>query len=297
MHPDVDRRLGRLASRQYGLVTRGQLAELGLSRSTIARRVAAGRLIALHNGVYAVGHSRIEAIAVAAAAVLAGGPGAALSHSSAAALWGLAKPWPTPPEITVARDRRRPGIRVHRSTALTGRDFRTHLGIRATSPARTLLDVAPRLSDAALARCVNDGRVSRYLRLPDLAEVMDRFPRHRGTRLLVSFVQAPTGPTRSQFEDAFLCFARRFDLPEPQINVVVASYEVDVLFVAEKLIDELDGYEFHGNRRSFERDRDRDAATLAAGYPTVRVTWVRLTTTPEREAARLEKILAARRRR
>jgi very-short-patch-repair endonuclease len=294
MYPDVDGRLGRLASRQYGVVTRGQLVELGLSRSTIARRVAAGRLIALHNGVYAVGHARTESIAVAAAAVMAGGPGAALSYSSAAALWRFAKRWPTPPEITVTKDRRRPGIRVHRSTALTGRDFRTHLGIRVTSPARTLLDIAPRLSDAALARCVNDARLSRYLRLPDLAELLDRFPRHPGTRLLIVFVYSP-GPTRSEFEDAFLAFIRRFNLPEPQINAYVAGYEVDVLFPAEKLIVELDGYQFHGDRRSFERDRERDAATLAAGYPTVRVTWERLTNAPEREAVRLEKILAARR--
>ncbi|PZS11090.1 MAG: hypothetical protein DLM64_07275 [Solirubrobacterales bacterium] len=41
---------------------------------------------------------------------------------------------------------------------------------------------------------------------------------------------------------------------------------------------ELDGYEYHQGRDSFERDRDAD--NLAAGLPTVRVTWERMRDTP-----------------
>ncbi len=61
------------------------------------------------------------------------------------------------------------------------------------------------------------------------------------------------------------------------------------------MVVELDGWEFHSNRRSFERDRDQDAALAAAGYLVVRITWERLTQTPAREAARLHAILTARR--
>ncbi len=60
------------------------------------------------------------------------------------------------------------------------------------------------------------------------------------------------------------------------------------------MIVELDGYEYHQGRRSFERDRERDATLLAAGYVTIRITWERLTTQPEREAARLQAILTSR---
>ena len=69
-----------------------------------------------------------------------------------------------------------------------------------------------------------------------------------------------------------------------------------MLFPEEKVIVELDGYEFHRTKESFERDRERDATTLAHGFVTVRITWKRLTDRPEKEAARLHQILAARRR-
>ena len=113
-------------------------------------------------------------------------------------------------------------------------------------------------------------------------------------RLLRPLVVTPTGPTRSEFEDRFLAFAREYGLPTPSMNARVAGYEVDALFPAHMVIVELDGYEYHQGRRSFERDRERDAVLLAAGYVTIRITWERLTTQPEREAARLHQILTRR---
>jgi very-short-patch-repair endonuclease len=77
----------------------------------------------------------------------------------------------------------------------------------------------------------------------------------------------------------------------------VAGYEVDALFVEERLIVELDSWDFHSDRDSFERDRDRDADTLAAGHETVRITWMRIEQRPAREADRLRQILERRRRR
>lgn len=69
-----------------------------------------------------------------------------------------------------------------------------------------------------------------------------------------------------------------------------------MVFEPEGVIVELDGYDYHRGRRSFEDDRERDAATLAAGYMTIRITWRRLQLAPAREAARLQAILQARRR-
>ena len=56
----------------------------------------------------------------------------------------------------------------------------------------------------------------------------------------------------------------------------MAGYEVDALFPEQRVIVELDGYEFHGTRQAFESDRERDATLLAAGYVTIRITWDRL---------------------
>ena len=295
MDDSVDRRIGRLARQYFGLVTRAQLTDLGLGRGAIDHRIKVGRLIKVHSGIYAVGHPRAEPAAVIAAAVLAGGSGAAASHSSAAFLWGLRQRWEAPPEITIPVNRRPAGLRIHISKTLTRREIRHQLGIRVTSPARTLLDVAPRLPELELARAVNHARHELYMRLDELDELLERQPTHPGTRLLLPFVRSRTGPTRSKFEDRFITVARRYGLPEHRVNVPVAGWLVDALFPAERLIVEFDGYEFHGDRASFESDRERDAATLEAGYATVRVTWERLTGATDREIARLLRILRARR--
>lgn len=115
-----------------------------------------------------------------------------------------------------------------------------------------------------------------------------------GLRHATPFITTTDGPTRSQFEDRFLAFCERYGFSRPQINARVAGYEVDALFPQQRLIVELDGGRYHSDRRSFESDRDRDADTLAADHITIRVTWERLTQTPDHEAQRLRRIIANR---
>jgi Transcriptional regulator, AbiEi antitoxin/Protein of unknown function (DUF559) len=289
----IDQSIGRLAGRQHGYVTRAQLLELGLDAQQITYRLRKGSLIRVHAGVYAVGHVPVTGADRAAAAVLACGPSAVLSHTTAASLWGVDQRWRTPFEVTVDSARRRPGIRIHRD-ALTPREIRRHRGIRVTSPARTILDIAPRQTEKALRRAINDLRIAKHLRIPDLQSLMQRLPRHPGTTVVRPLIEIARGPTRAELEDAFAELSGRFGLPRAEINARVAGYEVDVLFPAQRVIVELDGYEFHGTRDAFEDDRERDATTLAAGFETVRITWERMTHEPAREAARLNRILSAR---
>src|SRR5205823_2504162 len=149
-------------------------------------------------------------------------------------------------------------------------DFDRQLGVPATSPARSILDITPRVSDRRLTRLVNDARLARLLHLDDLADVLERNPNHPGTKRLTRFLEAPTGITRSDLEDRFRKLARRYGLPEPHTNVPLLGYVVDVLFPLERVIVEVDGWDSHRFRPSFENDRKRDAVTLAAGYETVR---------------------------
>jgi Transcriptional regulator, AbiEi antitoxin len=230
--------MGRVAARQHGNVTRQALLALGLSDDAIAHRVAHGRLHRVHLGVYAVGRPPTTALERAAAAVLACGTGAALSHRSAGALWGFIKPWPTRFDVTVSRDRRPKGIRTHSARTASPQDFTRHLGIRVTTPARTLLDCAPPLTDPQLARAVNDALLSNYLKPSHLGELLARSPRnHPGAARLAPFIEQPaSAPTRSELEDAFLAFCGRYDLPRPKTNAKVAGYEVDALFEAEQII-------------------------------------------------------------
>jgi very-short-patch-repair endonuclease len=263
--------LQRLATEQHGVLTRPQLLNAGVGPDTIDRWVKAGRLIRLHQGVYALGHLPPSPHARTMAAVLACGPGAVLSHRSAAQLYGLIR-YTGPIEVTARSRRRRPGVIVHESK-LTDRDVTTHWGIPTTSPARTLTDLAHTLSPAALTRAVNAARVARLLSLDDLP---------------AKFGAQPKRPTRSAFEDAFRTFCTRHRLPQPEINAIVAGYEVDAYWPAKALVAELDGEDYH---QDFEADRAKDADLVEAGLRVVRVTWHRLTTQPRREATRFRTLL------
>jgi predicted transcriptional regulator of viral defense system len=290
-----DRRIARIADRQLGNITYAQLAALGLSDGAIKYRGKIGRLFPVHQGVYAVGRPARTNLERAAAAVLACGERALLSHESALALWGIARHWPHEIHVTVvAADRRPRGVRAHRVKALARADVRTQLGIRCTSPARTLLDCAPAMTEQALTRAVNDAQVARLVTPAQLADVVRRYPNHRGSRRLTKLI-TDDNPTRSEFEDRFLRFCAEHGLPTPVVNATVCGYLVDALFEAERVIVELDGWDTHQTKAAFESDRERDACTLAAGFVTVRITWTRAHQRAKAEAARLLRILEGRR--
>jgi hypothetical protein len=261
----------------------------------MTHRVKTGHLHRVHRGVYAVGRPATTPLERASAAVLACGRGAALSHRSAITLWGLWKRWTFPLDVTAPADRRPPGIVVHRSRSFGRSEVRTQLGIRVTSPGRTLLDTAADLTAEVRSRTVNDALHSGLVTRSQLQDVLDRHPNHPGTRLLAPFTDTTDGPSRSGWEDAFPAFCARHGLPRPAMNVRVLGYVVDALFADERVIVELDGWRFHSGRDAFETDRERDASTLSAGFATVRITWKRMMRTPHREADRLHAILRARR--
>jgi Protein of unknown function (DUF559) len=290
-----DDSIRELAARQQRNVTHAQLRALGLTQDAVKHRLGKRLLHRVYPTVYSVGTPASTPLERAAAAVLACGPGAALSHGSALTLWGFQRRWETPLHVAVATQRRLPGLVIHRSRTLTRADVRRQLGIRVTSPARTLLDCAPTLTSQRLTRAVNDALRSPYMNHAQLADVVARCPGHRGATRLRTFVAVSGGPTRSEFEDLFLAFCGDHGLPKPLVNTLVCGYEVDALFPAERVIVELDGWDFHNDRAAFERDRNRDADLLAAGFVTVRITWERLIERPALEAARLRRILATRR--
>jgi hypothetical protein len=267
--------------------------DVGLSDGGIAWRVTVGRLHRVFRGVYSVGRPPTSPLEWASAAVLACGPGAALSHSSAMGLWGYWRQWDRPYEVTVVGDRRTRGIRVHRSTTLRRQDVTRQLGIRVTTPARTALDMAPRLNDRSLKRAVNNMLNSLWATEGQFAETIARHPAAAGATRIAKLLGLPGTPTRSGWEDDFPVFCKRYGLPMPVMGAPLFGYIVDALFVRERVIVELDSWAFHQGKPAFETDRERDAVTLSHGYVTVRVTEERLEERPRREAERLHAILAA----
>lgn len=287
--------IAQIAAGQHGNITVAQLLAVGMGESAIRYAVRTGRLYRVYRGVYAVGRRPVTQLERAAAAVLACGPKALLSYGSAMTLWGFWKHWDEPFEVTVAADRRPTGIRIHRCATLRRRDADHQHGIPVTSPARTVLDIAPRLTPGRLTRLINDARLAKLLTLEALAEVAAGNPRHAGTALVKPHLDNAHNPTRSSGEDDFPAFCLRYGLPEPLINSELHGYEVDVYFPNERLIVELDGWPFHRDKSTFESDRDRDATMLMHQIATLRITYDRFDDDPDREAARLHQILAGRR--
>jgi predicted transcriptional regulator of viral defense system len=292
----TDRELAAVANRQHGLITREQLHALGLTHNAIAYRIRIGRLHRIYRAVYAVGHVPVSPFARAKAAVLACGPSAALSHGSAATLWEITKEWRSPLEVTTRSKRAPRGIVAHESRTHTRRDITSHFGIRVTSPARTLLDLAAGpITDADLTRAVNDLRLSLHLKLGDLAELLDRTAPSRATNRLRPHADNDQNPTRSRFEDAFRPYAIAWGLPDYEANARVHGCEIDVWFPDHHVAVQLDGWHFHRDRRAFERDRSQDTRLLGRlDIPTVRITHEAADTTPDEVRECLLAILARR---
>jgi very-short-patch-repair endonuclease len=295
-----DNAIAKLAARQRGVVSAKQLHAAGFDDAAIKRRRRAGHLHRLHRGVYLVGHAVAPERAAEVAALVACGPWSVVSHRSAARLWGLPsfRDWTTPVEVTVAgRDAgRKPGITIYRAQALDARDVRRIDGIPATVPARTLLDLAAVLPIDDLEVAIADARACGLLGDGDLVQVLDRSHGRRGTKALRSLLERARGGgmTRSEAERRMLGLVRTAALPVPKVNARVGRLEVDFLWQDQKVIVEVDGYAFHAGKRSFERDRERDATLVARGYAVLRVTWRQLAARRDAVIARVAAALAMR---
>jgi hypothetical protein len=143
-----DELIAALAARQHGTVARRQLLAMGLSPSAIDRRVQCGRLHVIHRGVYAVGHTVLSTDARYMAAALLGGRGAALSHRSAAAVWGIRVTSRARPDVTVATERRQCKAVQFHFGRLPDDEVTRVRGIPLTIVPRVLFDLAAELPRA-----------------------------------------------------------------------------------------------------------------------------------------------------
>jgi very-short-patch-repair endonuclease len=292
--PGRDWMIATLATMQYGVVSRAQLLVAGIGPSAIATRIKRHQLHPLHRGVYAVGHTALVPFARELAAVLACGPGAVLSHWSAAWLWRLVEIAGEPIHVTVPRsNRRRPGLIVHRSRSLAPEDTAMHRGIPVTAPARTLLDLAEIATPRELERAFDEAIIQRTTDHAALAAVVERSHGHRGTGKLRDLLTRAEGPafTRSEAEERLLSLIRGAGLPTPAVNTYVAGHLVDFHWPDARLVIEVDGYRFHSSRAAFERDRRHDADLIDAGFRAIRVTWRQLVDEPLVVVARIARAL------
>ncbi|HEX6939899.1 MAG TPA: DUF559 domain-containing protein [Longimicrobiales bacterium] len=287
--------IASIASRQHGVVTRGQLLAAGIGADVIDRRLKAGVLHPLHRGVYRVGPVAAPR-AREMAACLACGRSAVVSHGSAAALWGFlpAATHRAPVDITITRgNRRRSGVRVHRVHRLSSDEVTKLDSIPLTTPARTLLDLSGTIEPRALEQALAEAFAQRLARPAAIRKVLARHAARPGARTLARLLQAgPPALTRSEAEERLLRLIRQAALDPPEVNVRVAGPRVDFFWREQRLVVEVDGFAFHASPHAFERDRRRDAALTAAGMRVMRVTWRQIVEEPEAVLVRIAQALA-----
>jgi very-short-patch-repair endonuclease len=296
-----DGTIARLAGRQFGVVTRAQLIELGLGEDAIDSRLARGRLHRLHRGVYSVGHAIVPKEGRWLAAVLRLGDGAVLSHGSAAEVWGLRRAEQSRRiDVAAPRPARSPRGICRHCLQLMPEEMTVRHRIPVTTLTRTILDIAGGSSAEALEGTIREAEYRYRLRLAGLETMMRRNPGRRGARVLDECLRrlggGPSGRARSKMELKFAGLLAGTDLPQPELNVLVdlghRMIEADCLWRDQRLIVELDGGRAHRTRAAFESDRERDRHLQASGWRTVRVTWRQLDE-PQPLLADLRSLLAA----
>jgi hypothetical protein len=245
-----DAQIAELAGRQFNRISRAQLLDLGLSEKAIVHRLAAGRLVAVEQAVFAIAPILDDDWGRWMGATLTA-PGSALSHMSAAAAWGLLS---VPRQFEcVTRPgnggpRRHGGVLAFRSRTLDG-DVTKRRGIPITSVPRTLLDLAHTVGDRALARSLREAVRLEHTTLAALGDALGRYRGRRGSRRLAHtvsrFAGLPLERSRSGAEIRALEVLRDAGRPLPRLNARIGGEEADLSWPAAELIVEIDGAPFH----------------------------------------------------
>lgn len=168
-------------------------------------------------------------------------------------------------EVVIAHGETRPEHtigRVHVSRRLGPDQVTTLDGVRLTTPARTVVDLAGRCSSVHLEDCLLHLRRRTPGRTCLLGVVADLLEREAGD---------------SYLEDRFFAVLARAGvrLPLAQVTISVDGHDdrVDGFWEPERLIVELDGDEFHRTRVDRQEDAARAARLTGAGYGLIRFTY------------------------
>ena len=281
-----------LGDRQGGCLHRSQLLHAGISQSSISRRVASGELFPRHRGVLMVGRRVLDADGEAWAALLAASGGidesattvrvAALAEESALAAMGLRAHPPSPVVVVRGGTLALAGVTVRTTRRLPLDDLVCTNGLWHTRFERTMVDLASRSSVAELQDVLDRAERRLGLDIDALDAAIDSAHGRQGLRklrrALEPFRALAGEDLRSLLERFAAHDVRRSDLPDPEINGVIAlgtgrSITVDLVFRAARVGVEIDGRASHSRAVQFGRDRERDRELQKLGWVVLRFTW------------------------
>jgi very-short-patch-repair endonuclease len=275
MHAARSRAAWELARAQHGVLTRRDLEGLGFSTEAIDHRVETGRLHLISRGLYAVGRPELTPRGVWMAAVLVCGEGAALSHRSAAELWGIGYEEKGRIDVSIRRRSmiRRAGLKVRARPSLGASCFVLRYGIPVTHPVQTLIDIATELKPLRLERAVNEADKLDLVDPETLRRALDGYGGMPGVRTLRTMLDRHTFRlSDSDLEIFFRPLALAGGFPLPLTKHWVMGYETDFFFPDHGLVVETDGLRYHRTASQQARMVKRDQTHTAAGLRVLRFT-------------------------
>lgn len=265
----------RVLARQHGRITWAQLKALDVPDATIATWRRDGHLTRVLPKVYAAGHTAPSREADLGAAVLYAGPGAMLSHASAAHHRGLIIYPPGVIHLSTPREKVRSirgVVTVHGQRQLARS---IHGGVPTTTNEQTVLDLAANPRDFALVRralAVLDYRGQLDIRAIEAVCGKGRSG-SRALRQALEKHQPELAFTNGELEDAFLFLCERFGLRVPRFNRWMYGFPVDAYWPDQNLIAEVDGLGGHSTPAQLRNDRRKELTLRQHGHIVVRYDW------------------------
>jgi hypothetical protein len=290
---ELDSVIAGIARLRHGVFSRCDVLSAGGTDQEIRARLRSGRWTQLAEGVYGLAsHPRTWQQRVEVARSDAG-PGAFACRSTAAVLHKFNDFRPGKPHVLVASGRtNHSGIAlVHQSRTLQRIDTTVAQGIPCTTPERTVIDLAAKLSYAHLDRVVESELMSKTVKGSRLGE---RFlalagPGRPGLATLRSVLDVRLAhgyePLASELEALLLRRLIENGLPIPtrQFHLPWRQPEngwVDFAYLIPRVILEADGRNWHTRLEQMANDRRRDREVQLHGYDLYRYTWDELQDEP-----------------
>ena len=285
-----------MPSRLTGPTTRGMARDAGISDKQLRRH----DVVRLSRDTYLPLSIARELPARVAAVLLTAPPGAVVSHSTAAAMWGVAIPLQSEHRsihVTVSTGsavRTRQDRSIHRSPLSDGEVTRTR-GFPVTTPERTWRDLAMVLTPPALL-AVTDQLLDTGCTIPGLRAQLALRPSGRGSARARAVLPVADPRAESPMESVLRWLAHAAGLPRPVLQHEVRDSSgrfigrADIAWPERMVLVEFDG-EVHRERDVFVNDLRRQNQLIAAGWVVLRFTSADVLGRPDEVIAEIRRAL------
>lgn len=283
-----------LMARQYGIASREQLIDLGVSGKAIDRRLRRRQIKPVFTGKYMMHGAPLTRKGLWVASLLKGGLGSALASTTAAVVWGFMELDRSVEVLCTrhARDseakenvegERDPAFFVPRFRSFSTDDVVRLNGFPLTTVETTIAHLAADLGDQEFSDVFSEAD---RLNLIDDRAMARQISARRGLAggPLLAAVAGDRDPnigrTRSRLEVKLSRLLKDQDIERPEVNVMIEGHLADFVWRKQRLIVETDGYRYHRGREKFEKDAVTRNRLRSRGWTVLVYTYRMVTNNP-----------------